>query len=307
MKNRNNVIGAFAIIIAASLWGLDGVALTPQLYNLNIGFVVFLLHLVPFSLMNLYLFREYRHIKDFTKKDFLIFLLIGLFGGSLGTLSIVKALFMVQFQHLSIVVLLQKLQPVFAILLAYILLGEKIRKGFFIWALVAIGASYTLTFGFHLPHLSTDGNLLYAAIWAVVAAFSFGASTVFSKMALRKFSFYTSNFFRFGFTSAIMFIYVMITGKLGEFANVTPKNWLFFLIIALTIGTAAAFLYYYGLNKVKAIVSTICELFFPISAIFFDYIINKHVLSPIQWISAAVMIAAILKISYRKEAKIVAR
>lgn len=309
MKNRNSVIGAFAIIIAASLWGLDGVALTPQLFNLmpNTGFIVFLLHLTPFALMNLYLHKEYRHLKDFTKKDVLVFLLIGLFGGSLGTISIVKALSLVQFQHLSIVVLLQKLQPIFAIVLAYFLLGEKIRKGFFVWALVAVFASYTLTFGFQLPHLNTDTNLFQASLWAILAAFSFGSSTVFSKMALKKFSFYTTNFYRFGFTTLIMFIFVLITGTLGTFSNVTPRNWLFFFIIALTVGTVAAFLYYFGLNKVKAIVSTICELFFPISAIMFDYIINGKMLSIVQWVSAGIMITAILKISYRKEVKTVAR
>ncbi len=307
LSSRNSVIGALAIIIAAALWGLDGVALTPHLYNLNTGFVVFMLHLTPFLIMNLYLFREYKRLKEFTKKDFLIFLLIGIFGGSLGTLAIVKALFLVQFEHLSVVVLLQKLQPIFAIILAYFLLGEKIRKGFFIWAFIAVVASYTLTFGFHLPHMNMEGNLAYAAIWALVAAFSFGASTVFSKMALRKFSFYTSNFYRFGFTSVLMLGYVLITGKLNEFANVTATNWTYFLIIALTIGTIAAFLYYFGLNKVKAIVSTICELFFPISAILFDYLLNGHMLSPVQWISAALMVTAIVKISYRREAKIVAR
>ena len=86
-----------------------------------------------------------------------------------------------------------------------------------------------------------------------------------------------------------------------NFSNITTTNWLIFIIIALTTGSGALFLYYYGLNKVKAMVSTICELFFPVSAILFDYLINGQVLTPVQWISAAVMIFAILKISLNKK------
>jgi drug/metabolite transporter (DMT)-like permease len=39
------------------------------------------------------------------------------------------------------------------------------------------------------------------------------------------------------------------------------------------------------------------ELFFPMSAVIFDYFINGHVLSTVQWISAAVMIFAIINLN----------
>jgi drug/metabolite transporter (DMT)-like permease len=44
-------------------------------------------------------------------------------------------------------------------------------------------------------------------------------------------------------------------------------------------------------------VATFAELMFPISAIFFDYIINGKILSPIQWIAAIILMLSILKIS----------
>jgi len=271
------------------------------LYNLNVGFVVFMLHFVPFVLMNTFLFKEYKKLKKFTKADFLLLGGIAFFGGALGTLAIVNALFLVRFDHLSVIVLLQKLQPIFAIILAAIFLKEKIKRRFIFWGLLAIIASYFLTFGFHKPNISEDAPLIKAALWALVAAFSFGSATVLGKKALTRLPYYTTNFFRFGFTSLFMLIYILIIGQLCEFQNVTPTNWLFFFIIAVTTGSGAIFLFYYGLNKVTAIVSTICELFFPISAIFFDYIINKHVLSPIQWISALIMILAIVEISYKRK------
>jgi drug/metabolite transporter (DMT)-like permease len=301
VKIKERITGAALIILAAAMWGFDGVVLTPRLFNLNVGFVVFMLHLVPFVLMNILLFKQYKWLGKFSGKDLTLLLLIALFGGALGTLAIVKALFLVNFQHLSIVVLLQKLQPIFAIILAAIILKEKISKNFAFWAFIAVISSYFLTFGFQLPHTSENPRLTEAALWAVLAAFSFGSSTVFSKKILQKYSFYTVNFYRFGFTSILMLIYVLLIGQLSEFGNMTQVNWIIFLIIALTTGSGALFIYYYGLNKVKAMVSTICELFFPISAIIFDYLINGQTLSAVQWISAAAMIFAIVKISLNKK------
>jgi len=299
VKENNAVRGAVIISIAAILWGLDGVVLTPRLFSLNVGFVVFMLHMVPFVLMQFFLFREYRHIKSLDADDWLNFALIAIFGGALGTLSIVRALFLVHFEHLSIVVLLQKLQPIFAILMARIILKEHMKRRFFLWASVAVGASYVLTFGFHAPHIDHSTNYLQAAVWAVIAAFSFGSSTVFSKRALRKFSFYTTNFFRFGFTSIIMLVYVLITGAFDQFAQMTLQHWGLFVLIGVTTGSGAIFLYYYGLKHVSAMVSTMCELFFPISAIIFDYLINHQHLTLIQWLSAGIMLVAIIHISYK--------
>jgi len=300
-ENSKRFIGATAIILAATMWGFDGVVLTPRLYNLDTGFVVFMLHFIPFVLMNAFLNKEYRRLKKFTKTDFLVLGGIALFGGALGTLAIVKALFLVHFNHLSIIVMLQKLQPIFAIILAAIFLKEKIQPRFIFWGILAIIASYFLTFGLRKPNMGEDGPLIQAALWAIVAAFSFGSATVLGKKALTRLPYYTTNFFRFGFTTIIMLIYVLVNGKLGEFQNVTSANWIFFLIIAITTGSGAIFLFYFGLNKVTAITSTICELFFPISAIVFDYMINDHILSPIQWISAALMILAIVEISYKRK------
>lgn len=298
-NDKQAVRGAVIISIAAISWGLDGVALTPRLYQLNVGFVVFMLHMVPFVLMQFFLFREYRHIPTLNAGDWLNFALIAIFGGALGTLSIVRALFLVHFEHLSIVVLLQKLQPIFAIIMARLILGEQMKRRFFLWAGLAVLASYVLTFGFHAPHIDRTTNYLQASIWAVLAAFSFGSSTVFSKRALCKFSFYTTNFFRFGLTALIMLVYVLITGALDQFAVMTPQHWGLFVLIGVTTGSGAIFLYYYGLKHVSAMVSTICELLFPLSAVVFDYLLNGQHLSMVQWLSAAIMLVAVINISYK--------
>jgi len=299
MDNQGNQIvrGTVAISISAIMWGFDGVVLTPRLYNLDVLFVVFVLHLLPFLLMNIFLFNQYKHLKSFLKQDYVTFFLVAFFGGAMGTYAIVRALFLVEFQHLSVVVLLQKLQPIFAIILARILLKEKVGKHFVLWAGLAIAASYFLTFGFHLPNFSSGSNTIYAALFALLAAFSFGSSTVFSKKILLNHNFVTATFYRYGFTTLILLIVVLFTGRFGEFNQVTTDNMIYFIIIGLTTGSGAIFIYYYGLRRVKAIIATISELLFPVSAIVFDYLINHSVLSPVQLISAAIMVFAIIKLN----------
>ena len=298
--NNKVLKGTLAIGVAAIMWGFDGVVLTPRLYNLDVGFVVFMLHLIPFLLMNVFMYKQYSLLNEFSKKDLFLFFGIALTGGALGTLSIVKALFLVNFQHLSIVVLLQKLQPIFAIILAAIFLKEKLTSRFVLWGLVAIIAGYTLTFEFNWPTVSSDKNTMLAAMYALIAALCFGSSTVFSKMGLKSYNFKTMTFFRYGFTVLIMFLYVLITQKFVQFSVVTKSNWLFLVIIGLTTGSGAIFLYYYGLRRVKAITSIIIELIFPISAIILDYLFNDARLSMVQWISAVIMIYSIIKISYKR-------
>ena len=300
MDNKKlSITGAIAVSVSAILWGLDGVVLTPRLYNLDVGYVVFILHLIPFLLMNIFLYKEYRYIKTFTSSDIFTLLLIAVLGGAVGTLAIVKAIFLVNFKHLTIIVLLQKLQPVFAIALATIILKEKLRNNYLLWASIAIIAGYFLTFGLHLPDFQTGANTVYAALLSLLAAFSFGSSTVFSKKILQKYSFHTATFYRYGLTMLILFFYILVFSKFGEFTKTTSLNWTFFLIIAFTTGSGAIFLFYYGLTKIRAIVATICELFFPISAIFFDYLINDNKLSVVQWVAAIIMIGAIINLNRR--------
>lgn len=304
MKEQQNtkLIGALAVALSAMLWGVDGILLTPQLYNLNTAFVVFVIHLFPFLLMNVFFFREYSQLRTMSKTDLIYFILIALFGGALGTLAIVKSLFLMHFNSLSVIVLLQKLQPVFAVILARIILKEHIKRHFVLWASIALIAGYFMTFGWALPDFTTEGvTTVYAALLSLLAAFSFGSSTVFSKKILGNYSFVSSTFFRYGFTTLIMLLIVLFSGHIGDFSQITPRNWLFIALIGLTTGSGAIFLYYYGLRHVKASLSTFLELMYPITAVILDYFVNKTVYSPVQWIAISVMLFAIVMLNVEKE------
>ncbi len=288
------VLGALAIAFAAMLWGIDGVLLRPSLYHLDVAVVVFLEHAIAFAYMSTLLVYERKELKKLNLRDWGAFFWVGLFGGAIGTMAITSALFMVQFVKLSVVILLQKLQPLFAITVAAIVLRERPRKNFFLWAAVAIIGSYFLTFGFSPP--DPANATFIAAMLSLLAAFAWGSSTVFSKRAIEKVNFRVGTYLRFGMTTLIMFIVVISMNKLSYFADVTQINLLTLLLIAFTTGGVAIFIYYYGLKRVPASKSTIYELAMPATVIIGEFLIYGETLLPGQWLGTVLLLFAMYKV-----------
>ena len=296
MQN-SKLLAPLLVVIAAALWAVDGIVLRPSLYSLPVPLVVLVESSIVAILLTPFFIKKLSSLRYLKKKDWLAFFGVALLGGAIGTMAITKALFYVNFVNLSVVILLQKLQPVFAISLATVLLKEKLPKEFFLWAGLAIIGAYFMTFGLSAPNFSTGDKTTIAALFALLAAFSFSSSTVLSKRALRNVDYEMGTYLRFLFASIIMFIISATTGDIYSVAIVTPKQIIIFLIIAFTTGGAAIFLYYYGLKNIIASIATICELAFPLVAVVLEYIVHGNILSPIQWIGVAFLLFSILKIS----------
>lgn len=296
-EGSSKLFAPFLVVIAASLWAVDGIVLRPSLYSLPVPLVVFVESAVVAILLTPFFIKRFSSLKQLKKKDWLAFFGVALLGGAIGTMAITKALFYVNFVNLSVVILLQKLQPVFAISLATIFLKEKLPKEFFLWAGLAIVGAYFMTFGTTLPNFSTGDKTTIAALFALLAAFSFSSSTVLSKRALRNVDYEMGTYLRFLFATIIMLIIAASTGDISSLGEITTKQIIIFLIIAFTTGGAAIFLYYYGLKKISASVASICELAFPLTAVVLEYFVHGNILSPVQWIGAAILLMSILKVS----------
>ena len=159
---QKQTVGSLAIIIAASLWAMDSALFRPKLFTANAAVIVFLEHACAFLLMATFLYLSRNELKKLDKKDWLTFGWIAVFGGAIGTIAITKAFFTVFIEgvsSVSVIVLLQKLQPLFAIVLAWIILKERPRPTFYLWAGLALIGSYLTAFGFGLP--AECQNLLY--------------------------------------------------------------------------------------------------------------------------------------------------
>jgi drug/metabolite transporter (DMT)-like permease len=154
-----------------------------------------------------------------------------------------------------------------------------------------------MTFGFNFPNLKTGDKTTIAALFALLAAFSFGSSTVLSKRALRNVGYEIGTYLRFSITALIMLIIVLSSGTIVSVSEITSNQLWIFLIIAFSTGGPAIFLYYYGLKNISASVATICELAFPLVAVVLEYFVHDNILSPIQWVGATMLLISIIKVS----------
>jgi drug/metabolite transporter (DMT)-like permease len=290
-------LAPFFVIVAAILWAVDGIVLRPELFSLPVTLVVFIESVIVAILLTPILVKNITVVKSLKYKDWLAFAGVALFGGAVGTMAITKALFYVNFVNLSIVILIQKLQPVFALILAGVFLKEKLSKKFFLWAIIAMVGAYFMTFGIHMPVMQPGDKTLIAALYALLAAASFGSSTVLSKRALRNVGFELGTYLRFAISALIMLIIISTAGTITNLPDVTSRQIMIFLLIAFTTGGTAIFLYYYGLKQITASVATICELAFPLAAVTLEYFIHGNILGPIQWIGVVVLFFSILRIT----------
>ncbi|MEJ2193994.1 MAG: DMT family transporter [Ignavibacteriaceae bacterium] len=290
-------LAPFFVIVAASLWALDGIVLRPSLYTLPVTLVVFVESTIVAILLTPFMIKYISKVKELSRADILAFIGVAIAGGAIGTMAITKALFYVNYVNLSIVILIQKLQPVFAITLAAIFLKEKLPNIFFVWGGLAITGAYFMTFGFNLPNLETGDKITLAAIFSLIAALGFGSSTVLSKRALKDTSFELGTYLRFAISSIIMLIIVISSDTLSSITLITTNQIYIFFLIAFTTGGPAIFLYYFGLKRISASVASICELAFPLTAVILEFVLRSNILGPVQWIGAVILFLSILRVT----------
>jgi len=290
-----NYSGSILIIGAAFLWAFDGV-LRRYLYDLPPITIIFFEHL--FGLIILFPFVwKYLFKTKLEKREWFLVVLVSILSGLLGTLWFTTALLKVHFISFSVVFLLQKLQPLFAVGTASIFLKEKLKKDYILWALLALSSAYFVTFPDGKINFSTGEETIWAALYALGAAFAWGSSTTFSKLFLGKVKAEVGTFYRFLITGLLAFPLIFIFKHQASILAPTPTQFGLFLLIALSTGMLALLLYYKGLKRTPVHISTILELTFPFIAILLDFSLYGTRLSLSQWLASFVLVFSIYQIA----------
>lgn len=287
--------GAFLIFIAAVLWGLDGV-LRRSLYGLPPITIVFFEHLIGVFLLLPFVIRAWKN-EHLTKHEWGALGIVALFSGVLGTLFFTTALLKIGFIAFSVVFLIQKLQPIFAVASAAIFLKERVTRGYVLWAGLALVAGYFVTFPYGVVNMGDGGAYVIAALLALLAAICWGASTALSRFALLNHSHTFITGLRFLLTLPIAFLGVFLLGASDSLTAITAPQIGTLCLIAISTGAVALWIYYRGLRSTPASVATIVELAFPLTAIFIDYFLYGTVLAWTQYVAAAFLLFAMYRVS----------
>ena len=164
---------------------------------------------------------------------------------------------------------LQQTQPLIAILLAWIVLGERRRPWFWPAAAVAIVAVYMVVFASDplSPVSALQNGRLEVGLLALGAAVLWASGTVLGRFALGSISFWSMTALRFTLALPVLVIIVLIQSGLGGFGHYRLSDFVpNLLAIALVPGLLALLLYYRALSKTPASMATIAEMAYPVAA-----------------------------------------
>ena len=164
---------------------------------------------------------------------------------------------------------LQQTQPLIAIMLAWIVLGERRRPWFWPAAAVAIVAVYMVVFASDplSPVSALQNGRLEVGLLALGAAVLWASGTVLGRFALGSISFWSMTALRFTLALPVLVIIVLIQSGLGGFGHYRLSDFVpNLLAIALVPGLLALLLYYRALSKTPASMATIAEMAYPVAA-----------------------------------------
>lgn len=285
------------IAFGAALWGLDGVFIVALLEHVSPSQIVWLEHVLLFLFAAPVLFWKRHELKKLNRGDWLAVLVIG-WGGS----ALASILFTAGFTYgnPNVVLLLQKLQPIFVILLASWLLKERMPKDFYTLLVAALIGAYLLTFGLRNPIIGVNSAQLMGSLYAIGAAALWGGSTVMGKRLVGKVSFTTLTALRFSVALPMLTVIVLAQnpdwGNLAQSLTITPV-WANLLYQTLVPSLFSLLLYYRGLNEVKASHATIAELAFPATGLLVNWLILHQTIDLGQWIGFTIVWLSVLKLS----------
>lgn len=289
------MLGILLIVSACGLWALDTLIRYPLISGgvsaLNI---VFFEHSLLSLIFSIVFFKSFKRILHFKKSHFFYFFMVGAVGSALATLAFTKAFAIL---NPSLVILLQKFQPIFAILLAGIVLKEKLNRYFIFWGAVSLVGALLISgedllklanSSKSLQELYMHDNALMGYLLVTFSVVGWGAATVFGKK-LTSLG-YTeeqimSGRFLMGLLVLIPFVQ-MEPATLSTDIDVYGK----ITLMVVMSGLLAMYLYYQGLKRVSARAGSLAEMFFPFMAVIVNWIFLGSTLTPIQILGGVLLI-----------------
>ena len=93
-------------------------------------------------------------------------------------------------------------------------------------------------------------------------------------------------------TTIVGALIIIYSGWNIVYSHISYEQWKILLLIVISTGTIALFIYYYGLKNLPASHTTLFELFWPLSAVIIDWIIMGNPLSISQLSGAVILLAS---------------
>jgi len=299
------VAGTFLVILACLFWGMDTLIRYPLVERgINPITIVFYEHCVLTLLFSLGLIPAIKRIGELKLADIFSFLIIGGVGSAIATVAFTQAF---HYLNPSLVILLQKFQPIVVIFLSAIILKEQVQKEFIFWAVICMIGGLMISspdivrfydlLRSDLSTVTSDGAIRGYGLVGV-SVLGWGASTVFGKR-LSMVGFDTKSIMAGRFLTGLL---VLIPFVQWNQSLILPQgeDYLRILIMVLISGALAMWLYYQGLHRISAKSTAIAEMFFPFFAIILNWFFLGKQLNDWQLLGGGILIIGSLIIQIKK-------
>jgi drug/metabolite transporter, DME family len=279
------VPGAFLIAIAAALWGTDALLRKPLAESTDAATIVFGEHLVLVLIMLPVIPAAFAAVMRAGPRYVGAAAAVGV-----GASAIATILFTQAFVHGDPItpVVLQKVQPLFAVVGAWFVLGERPRPKYG-WLLLGgvVGAwliAFPSPFEIHVDRA-------YTALLAITAAALWAMGTVLGRFLAMRLRFQHVTALRFAFGLPASAVAVLL---LGAPFTTSASDFAWIAVLAIVTGLVALSLYYIGLQRTPAIIAALAELTFPVTAAAVGYFAFDATLDGSQWVGVAVTTGVVL-------------
>ena len=261
-------VSVLLVALGAAMWGTDGILRVPLLEVASPSQIVLLEHLVLLLYSVPAVVLGWRFFRGLGMAQWISLLVIGWGGSALATLLFTKAFAV---GNPTVVILLQKTQPLFAIVLAAVLLRERLGWAYWPCFAVAMIGAYLISFG-NLDAFAALGSAeLLAAALALGAALLWGSSTVLGRLVLKDMPFHALTGARLLLAAPLLVVIVVIQDAVGGLGSAFASEPCRVILLALIPGLLGLLLYYRGLTGTRASYATLAELAFPATAVVLNW------------------------------------
>lgn len=275
------------VALAAGMWGTDALFRRGLALELPAASVVFAEHLILVALTLPLALKALHALRSFDWKDWLSIVLIGVGASATATILFTAAF---RYGDPNTPLLLQKLQPLIAVVGARLVLGERLMPRYGFYFLLAVGGGWLISFS---DPLDVSVSQATPALLALGAASLWAMGTVLGRRLTAKVAFgpLTALRFAFGLPASAVALWVMEGGSGFTVYSLGDARGLF--VLALIPGLLSLLIYYRGLSRTPAAAATLAELAFPLAAITVNYFAFDAVLTATQWVGITVLAATI--------------
>lgn len=299
METKKTWLIYLMLVVATSTWGSAFIAGKIAIQSFEPATVAFFRFLGAAILLFPLMWYIERDVPKPTKKDWLLFAMLGLTG-----IALYNIFFFIASKHAPVIKssLFIASNPILIIVLSALFLKEKIsRNQVFGLILAILGVAFIITNG----HLEVFINMDFEPIDLVLlgAVVCWALYSVIGRVVLRKYSSIVSTTYAVAFGTVFLFPFALMETTMADLTSSSSGAWLAIGHMSVFVTVVSFIMYYYGIQQIGAAKASIFINFMPISAVLMASLFLGEALTLPHLIGAFFVLGGVTLSTYKRPVK----